>query len=111
MFCRVCSGLRVFRASIRGLPMAEVSKKRKTYRKWLCNIHLKLLSFDFLLQSLLFFAFSIEISTFPYFSIENSTFSLLFDWNLHCLSLSDRFPIEISTSNHFSSDFSFFVTF
>ena len=58
-------------------PRAEVSeeKKKGTYRKWLRNTHLNLLSFDF----------SIEISTFSFFSIETSTFLLFFYWSLYFL--------------------------
>ena len=87
----------------------------KNYRKWLCNTHLHLLSFDFSFGiphfSLLFywnlyflFTFLLKSLLSLYFSIEISAFSLLFDWNLYFLFtlllkslLSLYFSIEIST--------------
>ena len=104
-------------------PRAEVSKEKRneTYRKWLCNTHLNLLSVDFSIYWNLYFLFTFLLKSLPslYISSEISTFSLLFYWNLYFLFtfllkslLSFYFSIEISAfSSLFYWNLYFLFTF
>ena len=87
-------------------PRAEVCKEKRTYRKWLRNTHLNLLSFDFCIEICIFSTLLLKPLIFLYSSNLHFVLTFLFKFVL-----SLYFPFEISTSFSISIEINFLFVF